>query len=191
MTCGAKRELTMVGTPNYVNGSMEVILPQLHPHLYQLLRCFYVLLCYMYVYASLLKCDNVHCCVDILANRAHIHKVYTEAHVDFIRWTYYEGVQFTANKYSPNHAIDEMKLHGTHQGFELHMGDEFWVVSAYGQCTFSYKEELDHDIFRGWFMNIKAAFDKAVATARKRQVKTVHGLPALDLEEEEGGDDDD
>ena len=128
-----------------------------------------------------------HCC----KASKRTHKVYTKAQVDFIRWTYYQGVEFTANKYSPSRAANEMKLHGTQQGFELHRGDEFWVVSAYGQCTFSYKEELDHDIFRGWFMNIKAAFDKAVATARKRQVKTVHDLPALDLKEEEGGDDDD
>ena len=40
-------------------------------------------------------------------------------------------------------------------------------------------------------MNTKACFDKVVATARKRQVKTVRDLPSLDLEEEKGGDDDD
>jgi hypothetical protein len=62
--------------------------------------------------------------VDIIANQAHIHKVYTKAQVDFIRWTYYQGVQFTANKYSPSRVADEMKLHVTRQGFELHRGDE-------------------------------------------------------------------
>ena len=61
-----------------------------------------------------------HCC----KASKRTHKVYTKAQVDFIRWTYYQGVEFTANKYSPSRAANEMKLHGTQQGFELHRGDE-------------------------------------------------------------------
>jgi hypothetical protein len=124
------------------------------------------------------------------------NRVYLKSQLDFIQWAYYHGIKGAhggdaAYKYTNYRAVEEMKLHGTLQGAQLHRDERYWTVgvTADSKATFCTRSLLDKWTFKQWFSNQKAKFDGAIAGARKRQVLRLQDLPCeQDSEDEDDGD---